>query len=125
MNFFKKIAAVLALFIGMMSVFAGSKVLLGIDTKEYNILIWLVYYNVIYGIFSIFVAFLIWKSNEKNKALTLFILASHFTVFIILKLFSTNAASESISAMIFRIGIWSLIVVLSLIIPKYFNKSKK
>jgi lysylphosphatidylglycerol synthetase-like protein (DUF2156 family) len=125
MNFFKKIAAFLALFIGVMSVFSGSKVLLGIDTKEYNILIWLVYYNVIYGIFSIFAAFLIWRSNEKSKVLTLFILASHFIVFVFLKFFSSTAASESIGAMTFRIGIWSLIVVLSLIIPKYFNKNKK
>jgi hypothetical protein len=125
MNFFRKIAAVLALFIGVMSVFAGSKVLFGIDTKEYNVLIWLVYYNVIYGVFSIFAAFLIWRNNEKSKALTLFILASHFIVFVVLKFFCSSAASESISAMIFRIGIWSLIVVLSLIIPKYFNKNKK
>jgi hypothetical protein len=125
MNTFKKIAAVLALFIGLMSVFSGSRVLLGMDTKEYNILIWLVYYNVIYGVISVFAAFLIWKDKEKNKALTLYILASHFIVFIILKFFSSSAASESISAMIFRISIWTLIVVLSLIIPKYFNKYKK
>ena len=121
----KKIAALLALFIGLMSVFAGSRILLGIDTKDHTILIWLVYYNVIYGFISLFAAFLIWKNNEKNKALTLFILASHFTVFIILKFFNSSAASESISAMIFRMTIWALIVVLSLIIPKYFNKNKK
>ena len=125
MNTFKKTAAVLALFIGVMSVFAGSRVLLGMDTKEYNILIWLVYYNVIYGFISVFAGFLIWNDKEMYKTLTLFILASHFTVFIILKFFSNGAASESISAMIFRTGFWALIVVLSLIIPKYFNKSKK
>ena len=34
MKILKKIAAVLALFIGVMSVFAGSKVLLGIDCKR-------------------------------------------------------------------------------------------
>ena len=125
MNTFKKIAAVLALFIGVMSVFAGSRILLGIDTKDHTILIWLVYYNVIYGFISLFAAFLIWKGKETNKALTLFILASHFIVLIILKFFSSSAASESISAMIFRISIWALIVVLSLIIPIYFNKYKK
>jgi len=125
MNTFKKIAAVLALFIGVMSVFAGSRVLLGMDTKEYNILIWLVYYNVIYGIISVFAGFIIWRGKEKSKTLTLFILGSHFTVFIVLKYFISNAASESISAMIFRTGIWTLIAVLSIMIPKYFNKSKK
>ena len=120
MNIFKKLAAVLALFIGMMSVVAGSKVLLGIDSKDYTILTWLVSYNVIFGFLSIFAAYLIWKG--KGKALTIFILASHFTVFLVLKFFSNDAALESIGAMIFRTGIWALIVILSLIIPKYFNK---
>ena len=124
MNFLKKIATLLALFIGIMSVLAGSKVLLGIDAKEYNILIWLVYYNVIYGFISIFAAYLIWRDKEKSKTLTLFILTSHFTVLVVLKYFISNAASESISAMIFRTSIWALIAVLSLIIPKYFIKQQ-
>ena len=124
MNFLKKIAALLALFIGIMSVLAGSKVLLGIDAKEYNILIWLVYYNVIYGFISIFAAYLIWRDKEKSKTLTLFILTSHFTVLVVLKYFISNVASESISAMNFRTSIWVLIAVLSLIIPKYFNKQQ-
>ena len=121
----KKIAALLALFIGVMSVFAGTRILLGIDTKDHIILIWLVYYNVIYGLISIFAAYLIWRGKEKSKNLTLFILASHFIVFVILKYFISNPASESISAMIFRTGIWALIVVLSILIPKHFNKQKK
>ena len=122
MNVFKNIAAGLALFIGLMSVFAGSKVLLGLETKDYNVLTWLVSYNVIFGIISIFTAYLIWKNEEISKMLTLFILVAHFTVFIVLKFFSSSAASESLKAMIFRTGIWVLIVILSLIIPKYFNK---
>jgi len=125
MNIFKKIAAVLALFIGLMSVFAGSKVLLGIDTKDYNILTWLVSYNVIYGVISVFTAYLIWRGREISKTLILFILTSHFVVFMVLKFFNNNAASESVKAMIFRTGIWLLIASLSLIIPKYFNKHKK
>jgi uncharacterized membrane protein len=125
MNIFKKIAAVLALFIGMMSVFAGSKVLLGMVTKNYNILTWLVSYNVIYGVISVFTAYLIWRGKEISKALILFILTSHFIVFIVLKFFNKSAASESVKAMIFRTGIWVLIAALSLIIPKYFNKLKK
>ncbi len=125
MNVFKKIAAVLALFIGLMSVFAGSKVLLGIDTKDYNILTWLVSYNVIYGVISVLTAYLIWRAKKISKALILFILTSHFIVFIVLNFFNNSAASESVKAMIFRTGIWVLIAALSLIIPKYFNKHKK
>ncbi len=125
MKILKKIAAFLALFIGLMSVFSGSKVLLGIDTKDYTILTWLISYNVIFGIISIFTAYLIWRDNEKSKSLILFILAMHFIVFVYLKYFSETVASESIKAMIFRTSIWILIAILSIIIPKYFNKQQK
>ncbi|MCK5638507.1 MAG: hypothetical protein KAH67_07330 [Flavobacteriaceae bacterium] len=124
MNVLKKIASILALFIGVMSVFAGSKVLLGIDTKDYNILIWLVSYNVIFGVLSIITAYFIWNDISKGKSLTLFILAMHFMVFIYLNFISSNVASESIKAMIFRTSIWVVIAVLSIIIPKYFIKQQ-
>jgi len=117
-------AAVLALFIGMMSVLAGSMVLLSIDTKDYNILTWLVSYNVFVGFISIFAAYLIWQGKEKSKTLTLFILFMHVLVFIYLNFFSDTAASQSVKAMIFRISIWVLIVLLIVIPGKYFsNKS--
>ena len=125
MNILKKIAGFLALFIGLMSVFSGSKVLFGVDTKDYDVLTWLVVYNVIFGIISIFTAYLIWRDNKKSKSLILFILAMHFIVFIYLKFLSNTVASESVKAMIFRTSIWIFIVILSIIIPKYFNKQQK
>lgn len=122
---YKKAATVLALFIGVLSVFSGSKVLLGIEIKEYPVLIWLVSYNVIFGILSIFTAYLIWKNKKRNKSFILFILAMHFIVFIYLKFFSAIVAPESIKAMIFRTGIWVVIVVLAILLPDYFNKQQK
>ncbi|NOQ91117.1 MAG: hypothetical protein GQ552_00210 [Flavobacteriaceae bacterium] len=124
MKILKKIAAILALFIGVMSVFAGSKVLLGIDSKDYNVLTWLVSYNVIFGVISIITAYFIWKNISKGKNLTLFILIMHFIVFIYLKFFSDTVAIDSIKAMIFRTSIWLLIAALSIIIPKYLNKQQ-
>lgn len=115
-------AAALALFIGMMSVLAGSMVLLSIDTKDYNILTWLVSYNVIFGFISIFAAYLIWQGREKSRTLTLFILFMHVLVFIYLEFFSDTVATQSVKAMIFRISIWVLILLLSVIPTKYFNK---
>ncbi len=122
---YKKGASVLALFIGVLSVFSGSKVLLDIDIKDYNVLTWLVSYNVLFGTLSIFAAYLIWKNKRGNKSLTLFILAMHFIVFMYLKIFSATAATESIKAMIFRTGIWILIVVLAILLPNYFSKQQK
>lgn len=125
MKILKKIAAILALFIGVMSVFAGSKVLLGIDSKDYTVLTWLVSYNVILGIISIITAYFIWKGISKGKNLTLFILIMHFMVFLYLKFFSDNVAMDSIKAMIFRTSIWLLITTLSIIIPKYLNRQQQ
>jgi len=125
-NIFQKIAAILAIFIGVMSVIAGSKVLLGIDTKEYNILTWLVSYNVAMGIVSIFTAILIWQNKVIFKTVASSILVIHFMVFIFLKFISTQAASESIKAMIFRTSIWLIIVFLSILIPAILvNKKNK
>ncbi|WP_033958447.1 hypothetical protein [Psychroserpens jangbogonensis] len=121
----QKIAAILALTLGVMSVFAGSKVLLDIDNKAYNVLIWLVTYNVIFGAISIIAAFYIWKNRSTAKYLSLFILTMHFSVFMYLKFLSSTVASESIKAMLFRTSVWILIVVLSLVIPKYLSKQIK
>jgi len=125
MKILKKIAATFALFIGLMSVFAGSKVLLGVDIKDYNILTWLVIYNVIFGFISIVAAYLIWKAKKLSKSLTLFILVMHFMVFLYLKFFSDTVAIDSIKAMIFRTSIWLLIALLSIIIPNYLNRQQK
>lgn len=121
----QKTAALIALFIGFMSVIAGVKVLLGIDAKVYNILTWLVYYNVIMGIVSIYTAVLIWRNKSSFKIFASSILAMHFMIFIFLKFFSVNSASESVKAMVFRTSIWILIIILSILIPNYFKRKQK
>jgi len=118
----RKIVSILALIIGIMSVFVGSKVLLEIDTKDYFILIWLVTYNVIFGAISVVVAFLIWRNSKYAKHSVVFILASHFSIFIYLKYFSATVAQESINAMLFRVSVWTLITFLSMRLPQLINK---
>lgn len=114
-----KIAAIIALLIGIMSVISGSKVLMGIDIKDYTVLNWLVIYNVIFGAISIVAAFLIWKNNSIAKKMVVFILASHTFIAIYLYFFSESVASESIKAMSFRISLWILIYLLT------YNKFNK
>jgi len=120
----KKVAAILALLLGVMSVFAGSKVLLEIDTKDYNILVWLVIYNVIFGAISIVVFYYIWKKSAIAKGLSLFILAMHLSVFLYLKFVSTTVASESIKAMFFRTSVWVVVIVLSVFVPFILSKKE-
>jgi hypothetical protein len=115
-----KIAAILALFIGGMSVIAGSKVLLGIDVKDYTVLNWLVIYNVILGVISIVAAYLIWKNKSPAKEAIVLVLAAHTFVALYLYVFSETAASESLKAMSFRISIWIFIYLLTF---KKFNQN--
>ena len=110
-----KLAAVIAFLIGLMSVVAGSRVLIGISTPDYHVLDWLVAYNVIVGLLSIVVSFLIWKKYRRAFAASLLIAASHISVFVLLiSVFNEITASESIKAMIFRSTIWIIIILLFL-----------
>jgi len=120
----QKIAAVLALLLGAMSVFAGGKVLLGIDTKNYTVLNGLVVYNVILGFFSIVVAYCIWKQKQKAKNSVFLVLTLHFLVLMYLTFMSKTVATESIKAMLFRVSVWLVIVLLSVIIPNYIKRKK-
>lgn len=124
MKTLKNISAGLAFFIGVMSVFAGSKVLFGIDAKDYHVLTGLVTYNVIFGVISIIVAYFLWKEKKAGKRLVAFVLSAHVVVFLILIFFSTTVADESKKAMLFRISIWTIIAVLSVIAPNYLDRKK-
>jgi len=108
-----KIAAILALFIGGISIVAGSKVLLGIDLKDYTVLNWLVIYNVIFGVISIVVAYLIWKNYQYARKIIVVILISHLLVFLHLYFLSQEVALESIKAMGFRVSVWAIIFLLT------------
>ena len=119
-----KIAAVIAFLIGMMSVLAGTRVLMGISTPDYHVLDWLVVYNVFAGIISIAVSILIWKKYWRAFAASVLIAASHIIVLVLLiSAFNEIAAAESIKAMIFRSIIWIIIILLS-IKPKNQTKSE-
>ncbi|RUA07302.1 MAG: hypothetical protein DSY82_08425 [Flavobacteriia bacterium] len=124
MNILKKIAAALAALIGLMSIFAGSKVLLGIDTKDYNILTWLVVYNVVMGIVSLFAAYMMWKNNYRANNIITFILTLHFLIFLYLRFFSDTAAHESQMAMLFRSVVWVVISILYIQVPRMMNKKQ-
>lgn len=125
MKYLNKIASLVALFIGTLSVIAGGKVLLGIDTKTYNILNWLVVYNVAFGFVSIVVVYLIWAKNRIAKKAIIFVFASHLIVLSYLYFLSNTVASESIKAMTFRVSIWALILLLFAFAPIDSQKKSK
>ncbi len=123
--YYSKAAAILAFFIGMMSIIAGSMVLLGVDSKTYNTLQWLIIYNVALGTISVFASYLIWTGINYNKLIAFFIIISHSIILVYLRFFSDVAALESVHAMIFRVVIWLIIIVLFMIIPQQINRRSK
>ncbi|ARV15554.1 hypothetical protein [Polaribacter sp. SA4-12] len=122
LRFLNTTGALLAFFIGIMSVFSGSLVLFGTATKDYNVLQWLVIYNVIVGVISIIGAYLIWRNTLISKKLILVILGLHFLILFYLAFFSETVAVESIQAMSFRVVIWLIIAIVSILISKYLHK---
>ena len=104
-----KIDAMISFIIGLMSVFSGSLVLLKINIPDYEVLNWLVIYNIILGGFSIFTAFLIWRISKFSKIFIISILILHSLVLAYLYFISETAAIESVKAMIFRVSIWIII----------------
>jgi len=118
----EKIGAALAFFIGMMSVFAGSKVLLGVEVKDYNVVIALVAYNVLLGLLSMGTAYFLWKERTIGKWMMWTVFFAHFLVFLYLEFSKNTVANESKMAMLFRLAVWAVIILVSLIIPKINTK---
>ncbi len=111
-NLGKIISTFLAALIGGISVIAGSRVLLTIDTPSYQVLDWLVVYNILLGLASLFVAFKLWKGT--NSIWPSAILISHLAILVLLvTLFKETVAIDSIKAMSFRTAIWSVILLIT------------
>ncbi len=108
-----RIAALLALIIGIMSVISGSLVLLNYTVPNYNVLNWLVIYNVILGGISAVVSILIWNSTKSARKVIPVILILHILVLAYLYFFIQEVALESIKAMSFRVSIWAVVLLLA------------
>ena len=107
-----RIAALLALVIGLLTIVEGSIVLLGIETKPYPVLPWLLRYNVAMGFVSLAAGHGLWREQKWADTLSAVVLACHGAVFLLLvgmHLLGKTVAMNSIGAMLFRTGIWILI----------------
>ncbi|RLD24743.1 MAG: hypothetical protein DRI71_01625 [Bacteroidetes bacterium] len=111
-NISKIVATILAAFIGTMSVIAGIRVLLGIDVPDYHVMTWLVAYNVLLGVFSLAVAYLIWSRHKYALTSNAAVILSHSAVLLLLlTMFRGVAAVDSVKAMTFRIVVWTIILL--------------
>ncbi len=111
-----KIAAVLAFIIGAMAVFAGGKVLLGVD-PGYYVIDWLPIYNFVIGVVSVFFSsIVIWKNTRLALLVAAATLAVHTLVMLILlTTYRPVVAPDSLAAMTIRITVWTVILTLLLV----------
>ena len=104
-----RIASLLALIIGLLTVVEGGIVLLGFETKPYPVLPWLLRYNVAMGIVSLAAGYGLWSEQGWAAKLSRMVLAYHAAVFLWLvgmHFLGKTVAVQSIGAMMFRTGIW-------------------
>ena len=110
-----RVAAILAVVIGLLSVTEGGRVLLGLSVPDYPVLPWLVWYNVVMGGVSVVAGVGIWLQREGSRGLFVNILTLHAIVFVSLFAFKQMGqvvAMKSIFAMMFRTFAWIVIAML-------------
>lgn len=124
-NTLNRIASILAFIIGLMAVFAGGKVLLGI-IPDYYVIDWLPIYNFAMGLVSIFFsAFVIWKNNRFAMPSAIGTFGLHTIVMLILQTaYREVVATDSIVAMTVRLLVWAVIAGL-LIVQKQIKTPKR
>lgn len=106
-----KVASILAFIIGGMAVFAGGKVLVGID-PGYPVINWVPVYNYTVGILTVFItAMLLWSNSRLARPAALATFSLHALVMLILQTgYSGTVAFESIQAMTLRLIVWAIIL---------------
>ena len=110
-----RLAAILAIILGLLSIKEGGSVLLGITTKAYTILPWLVWYNVVLGLASVITGTGLWMKRAWGVKFAATIVSLHglvLMILVILYAFREAVAMFSIMAMIFRTLVWVGLMIL-------------
>ncbi len=105
-----RLAALLALVIGLVTIVEGGVILLGIETKPYPVLPWLLRYNVAMGFVSLAAGYGLWREEGWAGMLSRAVLSCHGLVLLSLAgihLLGMTVAVNSIMAMLFRTVIWT------------------
>jgi len=108
-------AVIGALFSGV-SVWAGTRVLAGLDMPGYVVLPWLVLYNVAAGLFGVAVGVGLWLVRRWAIAASSVLAVAHLSVLIALVALRASGgvvASDSLVAMTMRSVVWAVIALLA------------
>ena len=110
-----RVASIVALVIGLATIVEGGIVLLGIETKPYPVLPWLLRYNFAMGVLSLVVGHGLWREKDWGVRLARVVLVFHGVVFLTvlgLYVLGKTVAVQSVGAMLFRTVVWIGIVVM-------------
>ena len=111
----RRLASLLVIILGLLSIKEGGSVLLGLVTKDYTILPWLVWYNVVLGFASVIIGIGLWRERKGSIKIATTILSLHglvLIILIILFVFKAPVSLISITAMLFRTSVWIAVIVL-------------
>jgi hypothetical protein len=105
-------ASIAAIVIGLVSMAAGSRVLLGFEDPGYLVVVPLVWYNVAAGAVSIATGAALLARRAWARGLAWGIVGAHAVALAAIAVMwaTGGAAAESIGAMAFRVVIWIVIV---------------
>lgn len=116
---FQKIASILVMLIGGISILAGGMVIRGWQ-PGWSVINWLPIYNFVIGLLSLIPAYLLWVNHRHTLTYSIVIFSIHTIVLLLLlTVFRNTAAFQSIGAMSFRVAAW--IAILALL---YFRHTK-
>ena len=110
--FLEKIASVLAIVIGIMTIFVSIKAMRGWQ-PGWKVIPWLPVYNFVMGILSLVPAVLLWINHPYALTTSLITVGIHAIVLLLLlTFFRDRIAAQSARAMGFRVVVWVVILVL-------------
>ena len=111
-----KIAGLIGIVVGAIAIFAGSAVLLGLKQPDYQVLRWLVVYNLVAGVVSALVGGAVLARRPWAARAAVLVTAVHVLVLLILiglRATDSPVASASIGAMTFRSSAWVVVTLLA------------
>lgn len=97
---------------GLMSVVAGTRVLVGLAHPDYVVLRWLLVYNVAAGAAGVLAGAGLWRLRNWATRLTRFVAAAHgvvLAVLMVLWVTDRPVALDSLIAMLLRVVVWTAI----------------
>jgi len=111
-----RIAGSIGIVVGAIAIFAGSSVLMGLKQPDYQVLRWLVIYNIAAGVASALVGGAIVGLRPWATRAGVLVTSAHVLVLLILialRAAASPVANQSIGAMTFRSTVWLVITLLA------------